>query len=51
MKVVVVCAGDGGYGVRMTIMDNNTVHCFYPDFEVTHKSLLQVVPFLQVGFS
>lgn len=26
------------------LLDTNTVHCFYPGFEVTQKSLLQVLP-------
>ncbi|KAJ1395156.1 Protein DMP [Sesbania bispinosa] len=26
------------------LLDTNTVHCFYPDFESTQKRLLQVLP-------
>ncbi|XP_020228918.1 protein DMP2 [Cajanus cajan] len=26
------------------LLDSNTVHCFYPDFESTQKQLLQVLP-------
>ncbi|KAK7292340.1 hypothetical protein RIF29_08118 [Crotalaria pallida] len=28
----------------LALLDTNTVHCFYPDFESTQKQLLQVLP-------
>ncbi|OIW18454.1 hypothetical protein TanjilG_13206 [Lupinus angustifolius] len=28
----------------LALLDTNTVHCFYPDFDSTQKQLLQVLP-------